>query len=114
MKFRFLSLAAISVLLINSLAFAAVDVVDQGDAKIRNSSRILPILPDSDAIALIDSKRFFDEALPKILSANQPMLTEVTSKIKSMESRTGIDLRKFHKLAVGIALKQVSATEMDY
>jgi hypothetical protein len=111
MKFKFLSIAAISVLLLNSLAFA---VGDTRSGKKAPASNVLAILPDSDGIAVIDSKRFFEDALPKILSANQPMLTEVMSKIKAMETRTGIDLRKFNQVAVGVAFKQVSATEIDY
>jgi hypothetical protein len=114
MKIRFLSLAAISVLLINSLAFATANMQGTKDGKNGSTAKVLSILPDSDGIAVIDSRRALDDALPKVLSANQPMLTEVTAKLKAMETRTGIDLRKFNQVAVGVAFKQVSPSEVDY
>lgn len=114
MKSRVLSLAAVSVLLLNSLAFGWVNTPSLTEVKKRAASKIVSALPESDGIALIDSKRFLDDALPKVLSANQPMLAEVMSKVKAMETRTGIDLRKFSQLAVGVAMKQVSPTEVDY
>ncbi len=114
MNFKFLSFAAVTVLLINTLAFAAPDAGSSTIAKKRASARLVSLLPASDGIAVVDSKRFFDDALPKILSANQPMLGEVMAKVKEMESRTGIDLRKFNQMAVGVSMKNISPTEVDY
>ena len=105
---------AVTVLLANSLVFAAPDTKDSAITKKRASARLVSLLPQSDGIAVIDSKRFLDDALPKVLSANQPMLAEVMTKVKEMESRTGIDLRKFDHLTVGVAMKQISSTEVDY
>ncbi len=112
MKYRILSLAAISVLLLNSFAFGASEVALKRSP--RTAVNLLEILPDSDGIAIVDSKRFLEDSLPKVLAANEPMLTEVMSKIKAMETRTGIDLRKFNQVAVGVAFKHVSSSEVDY
>lgn len=114
MKFRFFSVAVISVLLLNTLGFAAADTRSSILAKKRAAAKLVSLLPASDAIAVFDSKRFLDDALPKVLSANQPMLGEIVSKVKEMESRTGIDLRKLDQVAVGVAMKRVSPTEVDY
>ena len=114
MKIKFLSIAAVTVLLANSLVFAATDTRSSILIKKRASARLVSLLPQSDGIAVIDSKRFLDDALPNVLSANQPMLAEVMSKVKEMETKTGIDLRKFNQLTVGVAMKQVTPTEVDY
>ena len=113
MKTRFFTAAAIAVLLLNVVSMSAADI-RRSKANKRQATRLVTLLPASDGVAVFDSKRFLDEALPKILSANQPMLGEIMAKIKEMETRTGIDLRKFDQVAVGVAYKQVSAKETDF
>lgn len=113
MKIRFFAAAVIAVMLSNFAAFAAID--DHGrKAKKRQSNRLVTLLPASDGVALFEAKRFLDQGLPKLLSANQPMLGEIMAKINAMENQTGIDLRKFDEVAVGVAFKPVSATETDF
>ncbi|HQZ98231.1 MAG TPA: hypothetical protein PLP21_18070 [Pyrinomonadaceae bacterium] len=113
MRTRFFALSAIAVLLVNVVSFAAVDA---RTARLKKAevTRLVNLLPASDGVVVFDSKRFVNDALPKILSANQPMLTEVMAKITEMETTTGIDLRKFDQVTVGVAIKTVSAKEYDY
>ena len=113
MKIRSIAAAVVAVLLVNTLAFAAVDT-RKNKTKKRQTSRLVTLLPASDGVAVFDAKRFLDEALPRVLSANQPMLGEIMAKITEMENRTGIDLRKFDQVAVGVAFKTISAKETDY
>ena len=113
MKIRFFATAVIAVMLSNFAAFAAVDN-HKRKAKKRQTNRLVTLLPASDGVAVFDAKRFLDEGLPKVLSANQPMLGEIMQKINEMENRTGIDLRKFEQVAVGIGYKQISAKETDF
>lgn len=100
-------------MLLNIAAFAGPDTARKA-AKQRKTARLVSALPASDGIVIFDTKRFFAEALPKVLAANQPMLGEINAKITEMESQTGIDLRKFEQVAVGIAYKQISPKETDY
>ena len=113
MKIRSIAAAVVTVLLVNTLAFAAVDTRKNKATK-RQTSRLVTMLPASDGVAVFDAKRFLDDALPRVLSANQPMLGEIMAKINEMENRTGIDLRKFDQVAVGVAFKTISAKETDY
>lgn len=113
MKTRILAFAAIAVLLGNIGIFATPDTRKKS-ARQRHITRLVSILPASDGVAVFDAKRFLSDALPQILSSNQPMIGEVMSKITEMESRTGIDLRKFDQVAVGVAFKAISAKEMDF
>ncbi len=112
MRIRILSIAAIAVLLLNTFAFAAVDA-RSARAKRREAARLVSVLPASDGVAIFDAKRFFNDALPKVLSANQPMLGHIMSEVANMESKTGIDLRKFDQIAVGVAFKAISEKETD-
>lgn len=113
MKTKLFAISAIAVLLLNIVGLAASDT-QRGKAKKRQATRLVSLLPASDGVAVFDSKRFLNDALPKVLSANQPMLAEIMAKITEMENRTGIDLRKFEQVAVGVAMKQISPTNIDF
>lgn len=115
MKFRYSSFLLAAMLLLNSVGFAASDTPRAAAAKKRAAAnRLVSLLPASDGIAVFDANRFLGEGLPKVLASNQPMLAEITGKIDAMSAKTGIDLKKFDQVAVGVALKQVSPTETDY
>jgi hypothetical protein len=111
MKTKIFAFAAVAVLLINAVGFAAGDT-RPAQAKKAQASRLISLLPASDGIAVFDSKRFLEDALPKLLSANQPVLSSITSKMTDIENRTGIDFRKFEQVAVGVSMKP--KTEKDY
>ncbi len=113
MKKKYFALAAITALLLNVAAFAAGDT-KRSRAKRRASMRLVAMLPASDGVAIFDTKQFLGTSLPIILASNQPALGEVTTKINEMANRTGVDLRKFDEVVVGVASKQVSATETDF
>lgn len=112
MKTRFFAFAAIAVLLSNIAIFAAPDT-HRKTAKPRQTNRLVALLPASDGVAIFDSKRFLNDALPRVLSANQPMLAEIMAKISEVQSRTGIDLRKFDQVAVGATIRHLSGTSFD-
>jgi hypothetical protein len=113
MKTRFVAFAALAAMFLNAATFAAWKT--QGDtAGKRQASRLVALLPASDAVAVFDSKRFLGDALPKVLSANQPLLNEITAKVTEIGTLTGLDLRKFEQAAVGVRYRQVSPTEVDF
>lgn len=93
-------MTAIAVLLLNVAGFGFADT-RTAKAKKRAAAKLVAMLPASDAVAVFDSKRFFENSLPQILSANQPVLGEVMARVADMEKRTGIDLRKFDQFAIG-------------
>src|SRR5262245_39117838 len=103
MKTRLFALAAFAVLILNLAFFAKPDDRKKKATPKRQTSRLVPMLPASDAVAVFDAKRFFDDALPRLLSGNQSVLVEVMNKINEMQARTGVDLRKFQQLAVGVS-----------
>ncbi len=112
MKNRSISLFLLSVLFLN---LGVSSFADSKASKARKSqaTQLALLLPASDGVVTLDIKRFFGVALPKLLSANQPMLTDVLGKIDEMKSKTGIDVRQFEYLAAGITAKKVSVKEYD-
>jgi hypothetical protein len=111
MKTRSFALAAIAVLLLNAVGMSLGDA-DHASSKRAQAARLVSLLPASDGVVVFDARRFFDDAMPKVLAANQPLLAKITSHLNEIESRIGIDLRKFDQVAVGIAIKP--QLEKDY
>ena len=66
---------------------------------------LVALLPASDGVAVLDAERFFNVGLPQVLSANQPMLAGIMAKIDEVQNKTGIDLRKFEHVAVGVTIR---------
>jgi hypothetical protein len=89
---------AASLLVLN---MAASSVVLADTSKKAKTNALVSMLPASDVVVTADGKRFFSEALPKVLSANQAALKDVFAHVDSVQAKTGIDLRKFDSFAVG-------------
>ena len=96
--------------------FAQPKRVRQVPAKqvIQVTNALAASLPASDGVINIDLKRLMNEALPQMFATNPEMMTEINGKITEVQNRTGIDLRQFEQIAVGITFKQVSAKEVDF
>jgi hypothetical protein len=82
--------------------------------KVNKFSELAVLLPESDMVMTLDSERFLNQALPQILSANQPMLSKINTEIIKIKDKTGLDLREFRQVAIGIRSKQISPAETDF
>ena len=108
MKYRIFAVLVLSVLVINlgGSTFA--------ESKARRSgAELVSLLPASDGVMILDVKRFFGDALPKLLSSNQPMLAKVRGEIEKFQTRSGIDIRQFDSIAAGVSSKQLAAKKYD-
>src|SRR5258706_1201349 len=113
MKIRGFVFAAIAALLLNIVGFAVPDT-STAIAKRHEAMRLVSVLPASDGVAVFDSKRFFNDALPKVLVADPAMLAFITMKLTEAANETGIDLRKFDQVVVGVTMKQVTPEKYDF
>jgi hypothetical protein len=107
MKHKFFALFIAFVFILNSFGSAFADTKS-------NKNQLLALLPASDMIAAVDAKRFFATSLPQILSGNKEMLDEINGKIDEFKTNTGIDMRQFEQIAVGVSAKQISETQTEY
>lgn len=78
------------------------------------TNALAALLPASDGVINVDLKRLMNEALPQILATNPEILSEINTKIAEVQTKTGLDMRQFEQLAVGVAFKQVSDQEVDF
>ncbi len=109
--FAFLMLG---VLTVGSFGTAfAVDTKKKKSVK-KQTNALAALLPVSDAVAVFDGKKFFDTALPQVLSDNQPLLNEILDHLSQMKAKVGIDARQFEQIAVGVGIKKVAAKEYDF
>ncbi|HEV7472860.1 MAG TPA: hypothetical protein VGN90_02355, partial [Pyrinomonadaceae bacterium] len=60
-------------------------------------------LPPSDAVAVINLSRVFNEAMPKLLAENPAKLSEINAELEKFKTRTGLDPRSFDQVAVGFS-----------
>src|ERR1041384_375706 len=104
MRIRVLSVMSLVVLLFGTAAAVSAQTVAKKALATRSTNPLLLQLPESDSVALIDSRRFFDTALPKILATNQSLLVKITGELDTIQQKTSIDLRKFDEIAVGAKL----------
>ncbi len=113
MKFRiFAGLAFVAL----ALHFSAPAFAD-GTAKRKQrlqTNQLVAMLPASDGVVTLHVQRFFNEALPAILSGNKGMLADVIAKIDEMKQKTGIDVRSFEYVAAGIVLKPAGGKQDDF
>ena len=112
MKSRIFAFGLLGALLMNIVVPALGDT--RGTAIKRSpANQLALLLPASDGIVTLDVKRFFGVALPRLLSANQPVLDGIIGKIDDMKARTGIDIRQFEYLAAGLTAKKTGEKQYD-
>ncbi|CAN5140702.1 hypothetical protein BH20ACI1_BH20ACI1_32420 [soil metagenome] len=111
MKNKFFALFVVCAFVFNGIG--TVFAKTNSDNKTNQTSQLVALLPASDGIMTLDLQRLFGDALPQILSGNQPMLAKILGQIDEIKTKTGIDARQFQQIAVGVSTKQISAKEID-
>ena len=109
MKYRITAVLMIFAFVLN---FGASTFADTKGKK-AGANDLVAFLPASDGVFVFDSKRFFTEALPKILASNQAVLTKVNTKIDEVKTRIGIDMREFDSMAVGVTTRHLGEKKYD-
>lgn len=109
---KFLSVFFTAAFMIGSFGAAAF-AEKRSDAK-QNVNDLALLLPASDAIIVGDLRRMLTEAAPQILSANPQMLAEVNRAIDEFKAKTGLDMRQFERVAVGVKYNAVAANRVNF
>ncbi len=112
MTARHIAFTLVSALLLNFTAFATKDTKPRRKAPA--AAGLASLLPASDAVVTMDSDGLFSQALPQILTANEKLFTEMMSKVDEVRQMTGIDLRQFDEVAVGVKAVAVRPNETEY
>lgn len=109
MRSKFFALLVLSAFFLN----VGGAVFAQKTRTNNQTNQLAALLPASDGVITLDVQRLLNEAAPQILSGKPQMLTDINAKIDEMRDKTGLDARQFEQIAVGVAMKQISAQEID-
>lgn len=109
MRNKFSAVFIAFAFVLNGIAFAA----DKPDDSNKQINQLAAFLPASDGVLTINITRLLNEAMPQVLVNKPQMLDGINGKIDAIREKTGLDLRQFEQVAVGVATKQISAKEID-
>lgn len=109
MNYKPLVLFAALILFSTGLVFG-----QKGETESQKTMRLAGMLPESDGIVTLNSKKLFGEALPQILTANQPMLADINGHVENIRQRTGIDIKQFDRVVIGSTMKEKTPGEVSF
>jgi hypothetical protein len=81
---------------------------------VAQTASLVALLPASDGAITVNMRRVLSEALPQVLSSNQTMLNKILGEFDKIKTETGLDLRQFEQIAVGVSSKKVSAKDITF
>ncbi|MBV9241547.1 MAG: hypothetical protein JO314_06025 [Acidobacteria bacterium] len=117
MKLRLLAVATLLCLFANVVVLTAAQPGPgtKGRKVITHSRayRLVPMLPASDGIVTFDARRFQSDGLPRLLEANSMLLGKVDQAIEDIQTKTGLDLRKFDEVALGVKITKKGVKDLD-
>jgi hypothetical protein len=108
MKSKIFVLVAIFAFVLN-----AVGTVSAQTKTNKTNDALVALLPASDGVLTLDVQRVLNEAVPQILLGKPQMLADINAKIDELRAKTGLDVRQFEQLVIGVSTKQISAREVD-
>src|SRR5690348_7344359 len=109
---KMLSIVTLLLLILNAAGLTLATPRKKA-APARQTSPLVAKLPASDAVAVLDARRIFDQALPQILGSKQDLQTKINGHISEMQAKTGIDIRRFDSVVVGANIKHGAGKDFD-
>lgn len=107
----------VAILIILATVLSVVVVASAGPKKkkaLPKANELLMMLPASEMAMTLDARRLFGEGLPQILSANQSMLAKFYAKLDQVRDKTGIDIRQFSQIAIGVSTRKLETGAYSY
>ncbi len=75
----------------------------------RPASDVGNYLPASDVIAVVNVKRMLTETMPSVLGSDPAKLAQANAEVDKFKTKTGVDLRSFDRVVVGLRYAYPSA-----
>lgn len=112
MKRNFFAVITIFAVTLSAVMFSFAQT--KTSKPVSQANNLAVMLPKSDGVAVIDMKRLTQDAIPQILSSNVPLLGEINGHLEAVKNQTGIDLRQFEQVAVGMNFKQTETKKITF
>ena len=100
MKSKLLTFAVILLAVASGLLDAQAQTRNRNSAPA--ASGLMASLPESDAVAHIKMNQLVNEAMPRIFASNPAKLGDINAQIDRLKDRTGLDMRMFQEIALGV------------
>ena len=84
---KILSVVTLFLLVLNAAGLSLAGPRNKSVLK-RQVNPLVAKLPASDAVAIVDSRRFFDQALPKILASRPDLVGKITTHLNEFQATT--------------------------
>ena len=94
--------------------FAAVFAQNATTKNAAPANDLVALLPASDIVAVADMRRLTTDALPQILASKPAMLAKINQDLDAFKAKTGIDVRQFERVAVGVKYDRAVAGKIDF
>jgi len=95
-KLALLSLSIAALLIVASSVLLGQQTTKPASSDVGN------YLPASDAVAVVNVKRMLTETMPSILGSDPAKLAQANAEVDKFKTKTGVDLRSFDRVVVGI------------
>lgn len=89
-------------------AVAGTNLAPQPVAEALPSRDLSALLPDSDAIVVVDLQKVLEEMLPRLFANRPDKMAEINAHLDQIKAKTGMDVRTFQQLAAGIRFVPVA------
>ena len=108
MKYKIFTFVAAFAFLLNgvTVSFAQTKANNQ-------TNQLAALLPNSDGVISLDVQRLLNESVPQVLSGKPQLISEINAKVDEIREKTGLDIRQFERVAIGVTIKQINAREVD-
>ena len=112
MNRKILSVVTLLLLVLNAVGLSLAGPRKKIAVK-RQVNPLVAKLPASDAVATVDARRFFDQAMPKLLASRADIVGKITTHLNEFQTKTGVDPRKFDRVAIGANFKHQAVRDFD-
>jgi hypothetical protein len=113
MNRQFLSIVTAALLFLNATGLSMAAGPRKKPAAKAQTNTLVAKLPASDAVAVIDARRVFDTALPRVFASSPNLLAKISSGISDFQLHTGIDVRRFDQIVVGANVVKKGPKDFD-
>lgn len=114
MMTKFFALLIVCAFALNGIGAATAFPLPDTNKKDGQANQLAALLPASDGAMTLNVQKALSVALPQILSGNQQMIADILGEIDKIKVKTGIDLRQFEQITVGVSSKKNAARELEF
>jgi len=109
MRYKIFALVAAFAFVLNGVGASFA----QTKAAAFQTKDLAALLPVSDGVISLDVRKLLSESVPQILAGKPQTLGDINAKIDELRDKTGLDVKQFEQIVIGVAMKEITTREVD-